>query len=411
MTIQTASVDTRDANRDGHLASPDFFDAATYPTITFVATGFDITDDDTVEVTGDLTIKDITKSVDHPVRVRRRRHRPLRQQRASASRARSSSTARTGASPGTPRSRPAACWSATRSPSSSRFPRSRPPEPDPRLTRTPVSVEAPVLVRARRTVAFCVWDGGRERVPSGDPRPVRFARVTGGDSGGTRDGRAWTAWQRTRRWDRRVVLGLHGLAGPGPSRSHGGAGPVLADPRRHAENLAGVPLARPDTWTWSGVEGNWYPNSPLWNMLLAAAPTQSAGFWGFFVALRGNDPAAAAVDRRCSAVGSVRGRCPGCSASSWSSRRLSRCSSARATLAVQVLLLFAVYVALRLSDRASPVSAPPSLRASSSPSPLACRRSGTGSTCRSCCSRPRWRPSGRWSGWSPRASVGPALVP
>jgi polyisoprenoid-binding protein YceI len=66
VTIQTDSVDTRDANRDGHLASPDFFDAATFPTITFVGTGFAITGDDTVEVTGDLTIKGITKSVTVP---------------------------------------------------------------------------------------------------------------------------------------------------------------------------------------------------------------------------------------------------------------------------------------------------------------------------------------------------------
>ncbi|MFT4110548.1 YceI family protein [Propionicimonas sp.] len=66
VTIGVASVDTRDANRDGHLQSPDFFDAATYPTITFKATGFEIVDDETVNVTGDLTIKDVTKPVTVP---------------------------------------------------------------------------------------------------------------------------------------------------------------------------------------------------------------------------------------------------------------------------------------------------------------------------------------------------------
>lgn len=66
VTIQAGSVDTRDANRDGHLTSPDFFDVATYPTITFVATGFEVSGDDTVEVTGDLTIKGVTNPVTVP---------------------------------------------------------------------------------------------------------------------------------------------------------------------------------------------------------------------------------------------------------------------------------------------------------------------------------------------------------
>jgi polyisoprenoid-binding protein YceI len=66
VTIQAASVDTRDANRDGHLASPDFFDATSFPTIAFKGTGFVITGDDTVEVTGDLTIKGTTKQVTVP---------------------------------------------------------------------------------------------------------------------------------------------------------------------------------------------------------------------------------------------------------------------------------------------------------------------------------------------------------
>ncbi len=66
VTIQAASIDTRDANRDGHLRSADFFDVEKYPTITFKGTEFNIVDDETVEVTGDLTIKDVTKSVTVP---------------------------------------------------------------------------------------------------------------------------------------------------------------------------------------------------------------------------------------------------------------------------------------------------------------------------------------------------------
>ena len=66
VTIKAASIDTRDANRDGHLRSADFFDAETYPAITFKGTDFSIVDDETVEVTGDMTIKDTTRSVKVP---------------------------------------------------------------------------------------------------------------------------------------------------------------------------------------------------------------------------------------------------------------------------------------------------------------------------------------------------------
>ena len=55
-TVQTASINTRNADRDGHLKSADFFDVEKYPTMTFKATT--ITDD---EITGDLTIKGVTK--------------------------------------------------------------------------------------------------------------------------------------------------------------------------------------------------------------------------------------------------------------------------------------------------------------------------------------------------------------
>ena len=66
VNIVAASIDTRDANRDAHLRSADFFDAETYPTLSFKATGFTILDDQTVEVTGDLTIKDVTRPVTVP---------------------------------------------------------------------------------------------------------------------------------------------------------------------------------------------------------------------------------------------------------------------------------------------------------------------------------------------------------
>ena len=63
VTLQVGSVNTRNADRDGHLKTGDFFDAETYPTITFVSTAVEAKDADTLAVTGDLTIKDVTKSV------------------------------------------------------------------------------------------------------------------------------------------------------------------------------------------------------------------------------------------------------------------------------------------------------------------------------------------------------------
>lgn len=67
VTIQTASVDTRSAQRDEHLRGADFFDVETYPTITFVSTAVRQTADNEVEVTGDLTIKGVTNSITLPL--------------------------------------------------------------------------------------------------------------------------------------------------------------------------------------------------------------------------------------------------------------------------------------------------------------------------------------------------------
>jgi polyisoprenoid-binding protein YceI len=62
LTIQTASIDTGVADRDGHLTSGDFFDAEANPEITFVSTNVERDGDDWA-VTGDLTIKGTSKPV------------------------------------------------------------------------------------------------------------------------------------------------------------------------------------------------------------------------------------------------------------------------------------------------------------------------------------------------------------
>lgn len=62
LTIQTASIDTGVADRDGHLRSADFFDADTNKEITFTSTKVERDGDDWV-ITGDLAIKGETKSV------------------------------------------------------------------------------------------------------------------------------------------------------------------------------------------------------------------------------------------------------------------------------------------------------------------------------------------------------------
>jgi len=62
VTIPAASISTGSPDRDGHLRSGDFFDVETYPTITFRST--DVSRDGaTWTITGDLTIKDVTKPV------------------------------------------------------------------------------------------------------------------------------------------------------------------------------------------------------------------------------------------------------------------------------------------------------------------------------------------------------------
>ncbi len=61
-TIDTDSIDTREGQRDGHLKSPDFFDVAKFPAITFQSTGIERSGGN-YKLHGDLTIRDVSKAV------------------------------------------------------------------------------------------------------------------------------------------------------------------------------------------------------------------------------------------------------------------------------------------------------------------------------------------------------------
>ena len=66
VTIEAASIDTRNSQRDDHLRSNDFLAMEEFPHITFVSTGARQVDEATFELTGDLTIKGVTKPVAIP---------------------------------------------------------------------------------------------------------------------------------------------------------------------------------------------------------------------------------------------------------------------------------------------------------------------------------------------------------
>ena len=66
VTIKAASIDTRNAQRDEHLRSNDFLAMQEHPEITFISTGVRQVDETTFELTGDLTIRGVTKSVTIP---------------------------------------------------------------------------------------------------------------------------------------------------------------------------------------------------------------------------------------------------------------------------------------------------------------------------------------------------------
>jgi polyisoprenoid-binding protein YceI len=63
LTIQATSIDTSNADRDAHLRSNDFLDMDNHPAISFASTAVEQVTDDTYRVTGDLTVRGVTKPV------------------------------------------------------------------------------------------------------------------------------------------------------------------------------------------------------------------------------------------------------------------------------------------------------------------------------------------------------------
>lgn len=63
VTIDINSINTKEEQRDNHLRSADFFDAANFPTMTFKSTGVELTGEDTARLRGDLTIRGETRPV------------------------------------------------------------------------------------------------------------------------------------------------------------------------------------------------------------------------------------------------------------------------------------------------------------------------------------------------------------
>jgi polyisoprenoid-binding protein YceI len=67
-TVQVASIDTNNEQRNNHLRSADFFDAANHPTITFQSTGLSMMGDGYV-LKGDFTIRGMTKEIEMPITI------------------------------------------------------------------------------------------------------------------------------------------------------------------------------------------------------------------------------------------------------------------------------------------------------------------------------------------------------
>jgi len=82
VTIPIATIDTDVPKLDEHLKSKDFFDAATYPTATFVSNKVDVTGKDTAVVHGTLTLHGVSKPVDLKVQLNKLGENMMKKQTA-----------------------------------------------------------------------------------------------------------------------------------------------------------------------------------------------------------------------------------------------------------------------------------------------------------------------------------------
>ena len=69
MTVQAASIDTGNENRDGHLKSGDFFEVEAHPTLSFKSVSVESAGDGELKVLGDFTLRGVTKRMTIPVNV------------------------------------------------------------------------------------------------------------------------------------------------------------------------------------------------------------------------------------------------------------------------------------------------------------------------------------------------------
>jgi polyisoprenoid-binding protein YceI len=79
--VKTASIDTNEPNRDGHLRGPDFFDVERYPEIRFASTRIDPLGGPVFRTVGDLTIRDVTREVELEAVVEGAQRDPFGQER------------------------------------------------------------------------------------------------------------------------------------------------------------------------------------------------------------------------------------------------------------------------------------------------------------------------------------------